>query len=333
MSVEEEGIDELAIVAEPGGMQGARIAGALNGLKDKGIKSADYLVGPSSAAPALAYFESNDLWKGSPIWINEVADDSPWDFVGKMQRILKLTRRCNEGKSYFEVDKLVDELFAEKYPLNLEHLESSDSKFIVPITDAETGKVEYLSEDEIEGFYEEDVFFDILRATMAEPFTYGRPVDIDGNKYFDGAFASPLPVDAPMIDDAFKIVLRTKNSPPAQTEEKEKNIFRSIYQELRACCYHRIKEAITAGVEDGFRKAMDREYAKFRQQEKYLEKLKEDGEAIVVEADSYVSRVRDDKRTIERNMEEGRRDVRNNLDLERLVEYLEKSPKGDKYLE
>ena len=82
----------------------------------------------------------------------------------------------------FCFNKLVYELD----PLDFETYDSSDVEFFAVITNVETGKAEYIEISDAKRDME------YLRASGSMPFV-SKLVEINGNKYLDGAVADPIP--------------------------------------------------------------------------------------------------------------------------------------------
>ncbi len=98
--------DDISIVAQGGGMQGAWIAGFLMGLKDEyGFTSPDYMAGTSAAIADFTYFAANQMEGFAEyIWEEKVGADefaSIWHLVEK------------DPPCIFDVEYLVDDVMAE----------------------------------------------------------------------------------------------------------------------------------------------------------------------------------------------------------------------------
>lgn len=83
-----------------------------------------------------------------------------------------------------DIDYLVDTVFKQQTPLNVESLLSSSIIFEIPVTNTRSGVVEFKSPQV------EDIF-ELMRATKAVPWAYGRSVELsDGQSYIDGSNSS-----------------------------------------------------------------------------------------------------------------------------------------------
>lgn len=86
-------------------------------------------------------------------------------------------------------------------PIDYEKIRQYDGKYIVVVTNAETGEAYYFSNDSIS---QDD--YKVLGASCAIP-TVCRPVEVDGERYFDGGVADPVPINKALEEGADKIVL------------------------------------------------------------------------------------------------------------------------------
>ena len=71
----------------------------------------------------------------------------------------------------------------------MEKIKSSEIKFYISATNIETGEAEYF------GNQSDIDIFEVLRASSAAPIVYNKLVEINGNKYIDGAIGAPLSVN------------------------------------------------------------------------------------------------------------------------------------------
>lgn len=85
-----------------------------------------------------------------------------------------------------DVDYLVDTIFKQLEPLNTESVRTTPIQWLIPITDYVSGEIQYASAaDTIDPF-------EILRASEALPFYYGKRVSLLGHTYIDGELGPTL---------------------------------------------------------------------------------------------------------------------------------------------
>ncbi|MDY6788396.1 MAG: patatin-like phospholipase family protein [Candidatus Nanohaloarchaea archaeon] len=299
-------IEKLAVVGESGGAQTAYNRGAMQVLQDRGI-TADYYVGSSGSAPNVSYLMTGQLDPEYPIWLGRVAEGEDWSLSEFYSRLRDIFNGKKRG--FFGIDRLVDEVFSDECKLDLEKMRESDSEIIVPLTNARTGEPEYFRESRYEDpskFYNN--YMEILRAAMAEPIGYGGSVEIDGERYFDGAFGNPLPIDIEEVEDSTLLLVRTK------TEGGEKGEEYGISHKL-AKLYRSIGKRMGEDSEPGVSLALSKEAKRAEEQQRKLERRKERGDIIVVQPDEEISKLKNDRKSLEESIEKGRSDMEEVVDI------------------
>jgi predicted patatin/cPLA2 family phospholipase len=160
---------KLAVVCAAGGMSCAYIGGALAALAiEHGIVQPDYLVAASGSAGSAIYYLTGQYDSLRRIWTEHIS--SP-HFIS-FRRLHKI----------MDVDYLVDTIIRQMEPLDLEKLSMLDTRYFIAARNAATGKGRYFSCREGQDIHE------LLRATKALPFFYGRKVELDDGFYLDAAF-------------------------------------------------------------------------------------------------------------------------------------------------
>ena len=117
----------------------------------------------------------------------------------------------------FCFDKIVNEL--DK--LENETYKNTPMYFYAVVTNVETGKAEYKKIDDAKEGLE------IFRATGSMPFV-SRLVEIEGNKYLDGAISDPIPIEKVIAEGYGKIVVVLTREENYQ-KPKERNPYNLVY--------------------------------------------------------------------------------------------------------
>lgn len=184
-----------ALVAEGGAMKGCYVAGVLKALFELNIKYFDVVVGSSASAATTAYFVTGQLYEGIKIWQEELNKEFLNWFGLLKGRLLNL-------------DYLVDYLMKEKIPLDIEKLKNSSTLFYIPVTKYKTASPSFFSNKELD----EDELFKAIKASMALPVAYDKPVKIRNGLYVDGGLTAPIPIEPVKSNDKVKnvIVISTK---------------------------------------------------------------------------------------------------------------------------
>ena len=181
---------KISIIAEGGGMRGAYSLGAIDSLYSHfGLKQVDYLTGSSSGIGTLAYYAAGQFYPGYYIWPLHLPNP-------KFMSI----RNIFGGHPFVNVDYLIDCILKKRVPLKESAVKRSKMHLIVPLTNTVTGNVCYFDN---RTHYN---FFEVLRASMAMPFAYGKSVQIGLSRYIDGTLTNPLPTDVSCIKRSKKII-------------------------------------------------------------------------------------------------------------------------------
>lgn len=85
-----------------------------------------------------------------------------------------------------DIDYLIDVVFKKQAPLYVKKVYDSPIRYYIAATNAHSGKVEYFSQKD--GIN----IFELMRASKAIPFFYGKSVGINGSAYHDGSNSSAV---------------------------------------------------------------------------------------------------------------------------------------------
>lgn len=165
------------LVLEGGGLRGLYTAGILDVLMEEDIK-VDAIIGVSAGA----LFGINYLSKqpGRVIRYNKAYGRNK-NYMG----LYSLITTGNVMNKEFCFDKLVNELD----PFDYDEYNKSNIKFYATVTNVKDGKAEYI---EINDLHDEKQM-EYLRASGSMPLV-SKMVEINGNKYLDGAVTDSIPV-------------------------------------------------------------------------------------------------------------------------------------------
>lgn len=166
---------KTALVLQGGVFLGSYGGGVAWGLEDVGLGDAfDYVIGVSTGSVTGAYFLSQQMSVGAPIFYEDLVDG----------RFLNFRRT----KQMIDMDYLID-IFKLKKSLDIERIADSRSKLLIPVTDMETGEAEVFSMEE-SGV---DTF-SLLKAAMSLPGLHNSRTEINGRVYCDGIYGFTNPV-------------------------------------------------------------------------------------------------------------------------------------------
>ncbi|TSC73565.1 MAG: putative esterase of the alpha-beta hydrolase superfamily [Parcubacteria group bacterium Gr01-1014_48] len=181
----------FCIVAQGGGMVTAYHAEVIRAWRERfGFTRVHRIIANSGAAANFSYVVSGQEHYIEPIWRDLVS--SGW-FVRSLWHLYR--------RGVMNIDFLVDEEIRKRYPLDLSALKESGIAFEVGVTHAVTGKSTYFSTTSSNDFYE------LLRASCAVPYFYGRHVLLDGEYWCDGTIGSVLGLERAMDENNILLIL------------------------------------------------------------------------------------------------------------------------------
>lgn len=198
------------LVVEGGGMKCAYSAGILDAFLDDGI-SFGYCIGVSAGSANTASF-----------------------LAGQRGRNLRFYTEHIKEPGYFGFRSFIKtgDLFGLKYiygdltnsdgadPLDRDAVLNNPARFEITATNARTGKPEYFDKNQIG---KDD--YSIVMASCALPAAC-RPVEIDGQKYYDGGVSDPIPVKRALDEGCDKtVVILSKPRDFVKTPEKHKLVY------------------------------------------------------------------------------------------------------------
>ncbi|MGN0642799.1 MAG: patatin family protein [Huintestinicola sp.] len=176
------------LVLEGGTFRGIFSAGFMDALIDNKIEF-PYVIGVSAGISNAASYISKQSRRNLEI-MQQYRNDKRYMGVGNY-------RRC---KSLFGLDFVYDSIPNELIPFDYETFHAYKGKFVVGITNANTGRCEY-----VDGLTDTDKW-NYLRASCAIP-GYFPPIMINGQPYYDGGLASPICVKHAIRDGCEKNVI------------------------------------------------------------------------------------------------------------------------------
>lgn len=277
---------KIGLVLEGGAMRGMFSAGVLDIFLDEQLHF-DGIIGVSAGA----LFGVNLLSKqrGRALRYNLRFLNDP-RYMG-WRSLLTSGDIVNKNFAYYQVPFQYD-------PFDNETFKQSPSDFYATVTNLETGLAEYLKID--------DVFaqMEILRASASMPFV-SKIVEVDGQKYLDGAIADSIPVRQAQAMGFDKIVVVL-----TRTQDYRKSPSPAIFSKLRYAAYPK------------FAQAVQNRYACYNAQVEEIRQLEREGKIFVIRPsqDLAIKRIEKDPQKVQAMYDLGVRDAQQSL--ERLKQYL-----------
>ncbi len=202
--------DKVALVLEGGAMRGLYTAGVLDVFMKNDIK-ADTIIGVSAGALFGINYKSKQIGRALRYNLKYARDKR---YMG-MYSLLTTGDVMNRD---FCFNKLVYELD----PFDIETFNNSEIEFYAVVTNMESGKAEYI---EIKDGGKD---LEYLRASGSMPFV-SNIVEINGNKYLDGAVADPIPFKK-AIDMGYEKIIVVQTRPADYTKTKSLLPFGLVYK-------------------------------------------------------------------------------------------------------
>ncbi len=195
------------LVVEGGGMKCAYSAGILDKFIDDGI-SFDYCIGVSAGSANACSYLAGQRGRNLRFYTDHISAPEYFGF----KSFLKTGDLFNLKFIYGDLTNSDGE-----DPLDLSKILANPTKFQVVATNAQTGLPRYFDKSEIQ---QDD--YRIIMASCAIPAAC-RPVEVNGNKYYDGGVSDSIPFKKAFSEGCDKVVvILSKNRDFVKTPEKSK---------------------------------------------------------------------------------------------------------------
>jgi len=176
------------LVLEGGTFRGIYSAGIMDAFLEEKIEF-PYVVGVSAGISNGVSYVSKQFGRNLEI-MDKYRNDKRYIGAGNYKK----------HKSLFGLDFVYGEIPQQLVPFDYETFRQYEGKCLVGVTNALTGKPEYLDA------MEDNENFDFLRASCAIP-GYFPAIMINDTPYFDGGLASPICVKQALKDGCSKVVI------------------------------------------------------------------------------------------------------------------------------
>lgn len=181
---------KVGLVLEGGGIRGAYTAGALEWLKDQGIRF-DYHVGISSGAAYLACYLADRMDVAKKMATYYTCQK---DVVG-----LKALMKCGH---YVDYQKVFEEDMMQKEHMRIHNIIENQLPMEVGCYDLAAGKTIYFNSSELD----EDM--KIIRGACALPIA-SAIVEVNGHRLLDGGITKMIPIERALEQQCTKCVVIT----------------------------------------------------------------------------------------------------------------------------
>jgi predicted patatin/cPLA2 family phospholipase len=181
------------LVLEGGTLRGLYSAGVMDAFLENGIEF-PYIVGVSAGITNATSYVSKQYGR-------------TLDYLQKYRndpRYMSMKNLITEG-AYFGLDFAFNEIPNKLIPFDYDTLHAYKGTLLAGVTNAKTGKMEYMDE------LLDTKTWEILRATCALP-GYFPPIKVNGKEYYDGGLCCPIPYAKAFNDGCEKAVIILTNT-------------------------------------------------------------------------------------------------------------------------
>lgn len=286
---------KIGLVLEGGAMRGLYTAGVIDTFLDKKI-DVDGIIGVSAGALFGANYFSKQ--KGRALRYNKkFCKDKRYISINSL---IKTGNIINKKFAFYTITNELD-------PFDDNTFIKTNKDFYVVITNVETGEPEYIN---IKNSIIDNL--EVLRATSAMPIV-SQMVDVNKEKYLDGAIADSIPVNKCMELGYDKIIVVL-----TQHYEYRKKPFSKSAEfliNLKYKNYSKLKEKIK------------NRYKNYNERLEYINELEKEGKIFVIRPSKplNISRLEKNEEKLQEVYDLGVKDCKKNL--EKLKKYLENSNK------
>ncbi len=183
-------------------------------------------------------------------------------------------RKC---RSLFGLDFVFGEIPDELVPFDKQTFMDYEGSCIAGVTNAETGEAEYMDTKKM------DKKYSILRATCAMPMFFPA-IEIEGQKYYDGGIADPVPVKKAVQDGCDKLVI---------VLTQPKGFVKRIGK------YDRLGARVLAGKFPAMREAILSRADRYNEIIKTCEQMEKEGKAIIIRPNYLINSFEDSVKKLE----------------------------------
>ena len=188
-----------------GGMKCAYSAGLYDYFIDNGIEF-DYYLGVSAGSMNILSYIAGERGRNIKIYRSSAVTDE----------YLSISNFIHNG-AYMNYDKVREDFYSDTGhgAFNFEKFFASAKPFVVSVTSAHDGRTVYFDKSHMT---DREKTLDIISASCCLPLV-SRPRLIEGNQYFDGGLAEPIPFRKAFDDGCDKIVVVMSTSADQKREK------------------------------------------------------------------------------------------------------------------
>jgi predicted patatin/cPLA2 family phospholipase len=211
--------NRVAFVWGDGAIKGGFMAAAADVtyrlLHECGAEISAITASSASVGNVLYFLSFGDDHPGREMWTETLCDPRFLRYEG-------LKSLYSEHPIY-DIDFLVDHIFREKFPLNIERIKRSKIEVFIAAQDYDTGELVYFTNGSARQFKRGDRtisilnmfdydLYELIRAASAAPFVFDRPVRLGDRRFVDAGAIESFAMDLPVVRDDKKVFILSKGS-------------------------------------------------------------------------------------------------------------------------
>lgn len=268
------------IVLEGGTFRPIFSAGIMDALLEEGVMF-PYCIGVSAGISFGVSYISKQKGRNLEVLLNCRRDKR---YIG--------TRNLIKCHSLFGLDFVYDEVPNKLYPFDWDTFLQYDGRALVGVTNAETGKAEYLNALEM------DKKCTMLQATCAMPLFFPA-INCNDSKYYDGGLADSIPIRKAITDGNEKnLIVLTRPKGYRRTLGRDSKIAMRLLRNKYPAMVEVIRER-----PDMYNETVD-----------FCEELEREGKAVILRPDYTVESMEKDLAVLESNYKHGYDMAMNQMD-------------------
>ncbi len=257
-----------ALVLEGGTFRPTFSCGVMDALLDSGVEF-EYVIGVSAGISNAVSYLSKQTGRNLEI-LQKYRNDKR--YVG--------FKNIFTDKSIFGRKFIYETIPQELIPFDNETFFSNPSKYVVGVTNAKTGEMEYFDKkDPVNGFM-------LLQATCALPIVF-PPIIYNGKQYYDGGLVDSIPAPKALKDGNEKmLIVLTRTKDYVKTESKAYKVAAAILKRK----YPKIAELLLT------------RHIRYNKEVEFCNQLEKEGKAVILRPSEEVqiSSLESDMQKLER---------------------------------
>ena len=186
-------------------------------------------------------------------------------------------------KSLFGLDFVFDEIPNKLIPFDMDTYKKYPGKVLVGVTNAKTGKTEYLDGKNL------DDKATMLRATCALPIFF-PVIKLNGNEYYDGGICDPIPIKKAIKDGNDKHLIILTQPKGYKKELSKKNV---LVAKLLNNKYPNLKDALL------------NRHDSYNETVRFCEELEKQGKALILRPEFSLESLEKDVDKLKANYNHG----------------------------